>query len=101
MDFLRVLDPSKLVLAEAVSHTHSSLKRSQLISYQGLAFFTSIFNDSPSYNLPILLFGLYAQENAEAIQSLQFVSFVQFMGSRLLLPTVQLVHRDPWCLDDF
>lgn len=29
---------------------------------------------APPYNLPIFLFGIYAQENAEAIQSLQVVS---------------------------
>jgi len=63
MDFLRILDPSKLVLAEA-----------------GLVFFTSIFNDSPSYNLPIFLFGFYAQENAEAIQSLQFFTGILFVS---------------------
>jgi len=63
MDFLRILDPSKLVLTAA-----------------GIAFFTIIFNDSPSYNLPIFLFGCYALENAEAIQSLQFFTGMLFVS---------------------
>ncbi|KAI0348057.1 hypothetical protein BDW22DRAFT_1341257 [Trametopsis cervina] len=52
-DFIQALDPSKLVLAETV-----------------LSFATSAFS-APAYNLPIFLFGTYAQESAEAVQSLQ------------------------------
>jgi hypothetical protein len=60
----------------------------QLILLQAIAFFLSIF-DSPSYNLPIFLFGIYAQENAEALQSLQTVSNVQFTVSHIVLPTAE------------
>lgn len=35
MDFLRVLDPSKLVLTAAVSHTQSSLQRSRTYLFPG------------------------------------------------------------------
>lgn len=47
---------------------------------QALAFLLSVFA-SPSYNLPIFLFGCYAQENTEALQSLQTVSNVQSTNS--------------------
>ncbi|KIP11954.1 hypothetical protein PHLGIDRAFT_98655 [Phlebiopsis gigantea 11061_1 CR5-6] len=57
-DFLQALDPSKLVLVEAV-----------------LSFATSAFA-APVYNLPIFLFGTLAQESAEAIQSLQAFTFL-------------------------
>ncbi|KAI0078878.1 hypothetical protein K474DRAFT_1706070 [Panus rudis PR-1116 ss-1] len=52
-DFVQALDPSKLVLVETI-----------------LSFITSAFN-APSYNLPIFLFGSYAQESSEAVQSLK------------------------------
>jgi hypothetical protein len=77
MDFLRILDPSKLVLAAA-----------------GIAFFTSIFTDSPSYNLPIFLFGCYALENAEAIQSLQF--FTGILGVSMIFDIIWMAtHWQP------
>jgi len=60
MDFLQALDPSKIVLAGTA-----------------VSFLLSIF-DSPSYNLPIFLFGCYAQENSEALQSLQ--TFTGLLG---------------------
>jgi len=52
-EWLQQLDPSKLVLAETI-----------------LSFIISPFT-SPGYNLPIFLFGIYAQENTEGVQSLQ------------------------------
>jgi len=55
-EWLQQLDPSKLVLAETV-----------------LSFAISPFK-SPSYNLPIFLFGIYAQEIPEGVQSLQIAS---------------------------
>ncbi|KAF8909029.1 hypothetical protein CPB84DRAFT_1766721 [Gymnopilus junonius] len=60
MDFIQTLDPSKLVLAGT-----------------GLSFVLSIAA-SPPYNLPILLFGCYVQETAEATQSLQ--TFTALLG---------------------
>ncbi|KAG6890398.1 hypothetical protein C0995_008752 [Termitomyces sp. Mi166 len=57
MDFVQGLDPSKLVLAETV-----------------LSFAVSPFI-APPYNLAIFLFGTYAQENTEAVQSLRIVSY--------------------------
>jgi len=53
MDFAQTLDPFKLVLAGT-----------------GLSFFISL-SEAPSYNLPLFLFGCYAQEAAEGSQSLQ------------------------------
>ncbi|TRM66325.1 hypothetical protein BD626DRAFT_566939 [Schizophyllum amplum] len=60
MDFVQGLDPSKLVLAETA-----------------LSFLLSPFA-APPYNLVIFLFGTYAQENAEASQSLQ--TFTGMLG---------------------
>ncbi|KAI0689613.1 hypothetical protein BC835DRAFT_1282649 [Cytidiella melzeri] len=57
-DFLQALDPAKLVLVETA-----------------LSFATSAFA-APVYNLPIFLFGTYAQEIAEATQSLQTFTFL-------------------------
>ncbi|KAI0778187.1 hypothetical protein BD413DRAFT_446769, partial [Trametes elegans] len=57
-DFIQSLDPSKLVLVGT-----------------GLSFITSAFV-APAYNLPIFLFGVYAQEATEAIQSLKAFTFL-------------------------
>jgi hypothetical protein len=73
MDFVQALDPSKLVLGGVVSFfIIHPFRRFQRSSWQALSFFLSLFS-SPSYNLPIYLFGAYAQEQTEAIQSLQIV----------------------------
>jgi hypothetical protein len=40
---------------------------------QGVAFVATAFVSSPSYNLPLMLFGVYTQENSEAIHSLKLV----------------------------
>jgi hypothetical protein len=73
MDFVQGLDSSKLVLGGVVSFSIILLfRRRQHPSWQGLSFFLSVFS-SPPYNLPIFLFGAYAQEQTEAIQSLQIV----------------------------
>ncbi|KAG5722507.1 hypothetical protein E4T56_gene2887 [Termitomyces sp. T112] len=53
MEFVQGLDPSKLVLAETV-----------------LSFAISPFI-APPYNLAVFLFGTYAQESTETIQSLR------------------------------
>lgn len=71
-DFAQALDPSKLVLVEAVSSLISMTAKGSAI-LQGLSFITSAFT-APVYNLPLFLFGMYAQENTEAVQSLQAVS---------------------------
>jgi len=77
MDFLRVLDPSKLVLTAG-----------------GIAFFLTIFNDHPPYNLPIFLFGCYAHENTEALQSLQF--FTGILGVSMIFDIIWMaVHWQP------
>ncbi|KAI0033175.1 hypothetical protein K488DRAFT_48225 [Vararia minispora EC-137] len=55
-DFVNSLDPSKLVVGETL-----------------LAFLLSPFN-APIYNFPLFLFGIYAQENSDAVQSLQLFS---------------------------
>lgn len=73
MDFIQGLDPSRLVFAATVCRV---LPRYFSISHQyvsqALSFALSPFA-SPPYNLAIFLFGTYAQENREAIQSLQMV----------------------------
>ncbi|VDB84489.1 unnamed protein product [Peniophora sp. CBMAI 1063] len=55
-DFIQSLDPAKLVLAGTF-----------------LAFAISPFT-VPVYNLPLFLFGVYTQENADAAQSIQAFS---------------------------
>ncbi|KAI0669900.1 hypothetical protein C8Q78DRAFT_1079809 [Trametes maxima] len=57
-DFVQALDPSKLVLVGTA-----------------LSFVTSAFS-APVYNLPIFLFGTYAQEAPEAVQSLKTFTFL-------------------------
>ncbi|KAF9036961.1 hypothetical protein BDZ89DRAFT_946302 [Hymenopellis radicata] len=64
MEFVQGLDPSKLVLAGTV-----------------LSFVIAPFA-APTYNLPIFLFGSYAQENTEAVASLQ--TFTGLVGGSLL-----------------
>lgn len=92
MDFVQALDPSKLVLAGTVSQPGpSNFIVPQTYLLQAVSFLLSPFA-SPSYNLPIFLFGCYAQENAEALQSLQTVSNVQSASSPLLLPTLQIIN---------
>lgn len=49
------------------------------LGVQALSFVTSAF-DAPVYNLPIFLFGTYAQESAEAVQSLQTVRRVYVLA---------------------
>ncbi|KAI0322337.1 hypothetical protein OF83DRAFT_1049645 [Amylostereum chailletii] len=72
-DFLQSLDPAKLVLAETA-----------------LAFIISPFS-SPTYNLPIFLFGIYAQENAEAVQSLQV--FSALVGASALFDIIWMARN--------
>ncbi|OBZ79775.1 hypothetical protein A0H81_01132 [Grifola frondosa] len=76
-DFIQALDPSKLVLIETV-----------------LSFATSAF-DAPVYNLPIFLFGIYAQENSEAIQSLK--AFTGLVGGSLIYDIIWMAkHEQNW-----
>ncbi|KAI0047840.1 hypothetical protein FA95DRAFT_1186724 [Auriscalpium vulgare] len=69
-DFVQGLDPSKLVLAEIA-----------------LTFTIAAFS-SPAYNLPIFLFGLYAQENTEAVLSLQ--AFSALVGASVIADIIWL-----------
>ncbi|EPQ60816.1 hypothetical protein GLOTRDRAFT_135431 [Gloeophyllum trabeum ATCC 11539] len=69
-DFIQGLDPSKLVLAGAV-----------------MSFVIAPFT-SPSYNLPIFLFGIYAQEQSEATQSMKAVT--GFIGVSALFDLIFL-----------
>jgi hypothetical protein len=84
MDFVQTLDPSKLVLAGTVRrNSWNALEGPRIFSLgfmmslrgilQGLSFLLSLAA-TPPYNLPIFLFGCYAQEATEASQSLQIVS---------------------------
>jgi len=75
MDFVQSLDPSKLVLAGTVRTSMPGSQQCVIkLLLQGLSFFLAL-GVSPPYNLPVFLFGCYAQENTEAVQSLQTVSF--------------------------
>jgi len=76
-EWLQQLDPSKLVLAETV-----------------LSFAISPFK-SPSYNLPIFLFGIYAQENTEGVQSLQ--TFTGLVGVSTIFDIIYMArHGQNW-----
>lgn len=72
-EWLQQLDPSKLVIAETV-----------------LSFVISPFT-SPTYNLPIFLFGIYAQENTEGVQSLQ--TFTGLMGVSFVFDIVFMARN--------
>lgn len=72
-DFVQGLDPSRFVLAETV-----------------LSFAISPFA-APTYNLPIFLFGLYAQENTEAVLSLQV--FSALLGASALFDLIWMFQN--------
>jgi hypothetical protein len=72
-EFLQQLDPSKLVLAETV-----------------LSFAISPFT-APPYNLAIFLFGTYAQENTEGVQSLQ--TFTGLVGVSMIFDIIFLAQN--------
>jgi len=74
MDFVQGLDPSKLVLFGT-----------------GFSFFLSGFS-VPPYNLPIFLFGIYAQENADAFMSLQ--AFTGLLGASILYDVVWMIVNE-------
>ncbi|KAF8203652.1 hypothetical protein BJ912DRAFT_940619 [Pholiota molesta] len=71
MDFVQTLDPSKLVLAGT-----------------GLSFLLSLAA-TPPYNLPIFLFGCYAQEATEASQSLQI--FTGLLGASTVFDIIWMI----------
>ncbi|EIM83305.1 uncharacterized protein STEHIDRAFT_62956 [Stereum hirsutum FP-91666 SS1] len=73
-DFIQALDPSRLVLMETV-----------------LSFVISPFT-APAYNLPIFLFGIYAQENTEAVQSLQV--FTGLVGASALADLAWMLRNE-------
>jgi hypothetical protein len=74
MDFVQNLDPSKLALAAT-----------------GLSFVLAL-GACPPYNLPILLFGCYAQENNAAVQSLQ--TFTTLLGVSFIFDIVWIIKND-------
>ncbi|KAF8973931.1 hypothetical protein BDZ97DRAFT_2069970 [Flammula alnicola] len=74
MDFVQTLDPSKLVLAGT-----------------GLSFLLSI-TAAPPYNLPIFLFGCYAQEATEASQSVQI--FTGLLGTSTVFDIIWMVKNE-------
>ncbi|KAF9015169.1 hypothetical protein BDQ17DRAFT_1340602 [Cyathus striatus] len=74
MDFVQSLDPTKLVLAGTI-----------------LSFLLSPFL-SPSYNLPIFLFGTYARESTESIQSLQ--TFTGLLGLSAMFDIIWMTRND-------
>ncbi|KAJ3550743.1 hypothetical protein NM688_g5009 [Phlebia brevispora] len=73
-DFVQALDPAKLVLVEAV-----------------LSFVTSAFA-APVYNLPLFLFGCYAQESAEAVQAAQ--TFTCLIGASVAYDILWMARND-------
>jgi len=74
MDFVQSLDPSKLVLAGTA-----------------LSFLLSIAA-TPPYNLPLFLFGCYAQEATEATQSLQI--FTGLLGVSSVFDIVWMIKNE-------
>jgi len=72
-EWLQQLDPSKLILAETV-----------------LSFAVSPFT-TPTYNLPIFLFGMYAQENTEGVQSLQ--TFTGLVGVSVIFDIIYMAQN--------
>ncbi|KAI0308196.1 hypothetical protein B0F90DRAFT_1620810 [Multifurca ochricompacta] len=74
-DFIQGLDASKLILAEAV-----------------LSFLVSPFT-APAYNLPIFLFGIYAQESQEAAPIL-LQAFSGFLGASALFDIIWLTQNN-------
>jgi len=74
MDFVQNLDPSKLVLAAT-----------------GLSFLLTL-GASPPYNLPIFLFGCYAQENNAAVQSIQI--FTSLLGVSFIFDIIWLIKNE-------
>ncbi|KAH7880734.1 MAG: hypothetical protein NXY57DRAFT_1047216 [Lentinula lateritia] len=75
MDFVQGLDPSKLALFGA-----------------GFSFFLSGFT-APPYNLPIFLFGIYAQENADsAFLSLQ--TFTGLLGASVFYDIIWMFRNE-------
>ncbi|KAK7058957.1 hypothetical protein VNI00_001581 [Paramarasmius palmivorus] len=75
MDFIQSLDPSKLVMGGT-----------------WLSFVLSPFS-APPYNLPIFLFGFYAQENTEAFQSLQMFKFTALLGGSCIWDIVWMTRN--------
>ncbi|CCA69413.1 hypothetical protein PIIN_03313 [Serendipita indica DSM 11827] len=75
MEFIQALDSNFLVLIHA-----------------GVAFITSAWV-SPTYNLPIFLFGIYAQNYIESHEPLRM--FVGFVGVSWLLDLIWLFNNDP------
>ncbi|KLO14447.1 hypothetical protein SCHPADRAFT_939516 [Schizopora paradoxa] len=69
-EFIQNLDPRNIIAIEAV-----------------LSFATSPFV-APSYNLPIFLFGVYAQESVESNQSLKL--FSGLLGASILMDFIWL-----------
>lgn len=82
-DFIQNLDPKSLVTIGAVRlFFRCSIDVIMTRTTQGIAFVVSPFT-APTYNFPLYLFGVYAQESTDATQSLKLVCNV-------LLNTVSL-----------
>jgi len=75
-DLVQRLDPSKLVLVGAA-----------------LSFAVSA-SEAPSYNLPIFLFGIYAQENSEVVQSLQ--AFTYLLAASVLYDLIWMYNYEQY-----
>jgi len=74
-DYLQSLDPRSLLVLETVlSFTISPLT-------------------SPSYNLPLFLFGVYSQESSESSQSLKL--FTGLLGASALFDIIWLFRNSP------
>ncbi|KAJ3719946.1 hypothetical protein EV361DRAFT_515220 [Lentinula raphanica] len=75
MDFVQGLDPSKLALFGT-----------------GFSFFLSGFS-APSYNLPIFLFGMYAQENADTA-FLPLQTFTGLLGASVFYDIIWMARNE-------
>jgi len=81
-DYIQSLDPRNLVILETT-----------------LAFLTSPFA-APPYNLPIFLFGVYAQENSDSNQSLKL--FTGLLGGSTFFDIIWMARNDQhWFIKTF
>ncbi|KAF5375229.1 hypothetical protein D9758_000261 [Tetrapyrgos nigripes] len=93
MDFVQSLDPSKARLGWSVLVIPSQwILGSSGSLLQVLDSFLLLMHTSIKYNFPLYLFGFYAQENSEAVQSLQ--TFTGLLGVSMLYDIIWMIKYE-------
>ncbi|KAL0565595.1 hypothetical protein V5O48_016428 [Marasmius crinis-equi] len=69
----------------------ASVLKYKYYSSQYASFFASLFT-APPYNLPVFLFGFFAQENSEAFQSLQ--TFTALLGASAIFDVIWMMRHE-------